>query len=563
MLALMEDLRASLSSFDQVVFAFSPGSSNGLAQWLASSSLYQSRSVIPPIHPNLEDVSRGSINDLAGVLQPLTPGIRDSMGKGSKSGCKSVSHKLFKDKAMNRVDDLQGMFTDLQFARKESRTIDVAVLEEQVNRMLCEWKAELDEPSPASSLRGGSFGSFSADIYRLLQHCEEEDDATSALAEPAALKPEPDIRDIRSLQARGITDYFMNQVSEELGFQGVDQCKGFPSGMQNMLVNNLEVTSQLDYHQLDLHQDFDHNLFVGFNGTWQCGEDAMPHISGFLPNICPPPSAFLGPQCALWDCSRPVQGSEWCQDYCSSFHAALALNEGPPSMTPVVRPGGIGLKDGLLFTALSAKTRGKDVGIPDCEGAANTKSPWNAPELFDLSFLEGETVREWLFFDKPRRAFESGNRKQRSLPDYSGRGWHESRKQVMKEFEGLKRSYYMDPQPLNSFEWHLYEYEINSCGDCALYRLELKVADGKKSPKGKFTNGSLADLQKQMGRLTAEFPAENKRSVKGRTKVNLKDGGGNVYSAPNQMAPTSETFAYGAGSPYGYLVDNLSDYYGT
>lgn len=75
------------------------------------------------------------------------------MGKGSKSNCKSVSHKLFKDKAKNRVDDLQGMFMDLQFARKESRTVDVAVLEEQVHMMLREWKAELNEPSPASSLQ--------------------------------------------------------------------------------------------------------------------------------------------------------------------------------------------------------------------------------------------------------------------------------------------------------------------------------------------------------------------------------------------------------------------------
>ncbi|GMP74509.1 hypothetical protein CsSME_00031912 [Camellia sinensis var. sinensis] len=112
------------------------------------------------------------------------------MGKGSKSGgCKSASHQIFKDRAKNRVDDLQGMFTDLQSARKESRTIDVAVLEEQVHQMLREWKSELNEPSPASSLQGGSLGSFSSDIYRLLQLCEEEDDATSALAAP---KPEPD-----------------------------------------------------------------------------------------------------------------------------------------------------------------------------------------------------------------------------------------------------------------------------------------------------------------------------------------------------------------------------------
>ena len=75
------------------------------------------------------------------------------MGKGSKVNCKSASHKLFKDKAKNRVDDLQGMLMDLQFARKESRNVDVTVLEEQVHQMLREWKAELNEPSPASSLQ--------------------------------------------------------------------------------------------------------------------------------------------------------------------------------------------------------------------------------------------------------------------------------------------------------------------------------------------------------------------------------------------------------------------------
>lgn len=48
-------------------------------------------------------------------------------------------------------------------------------------------------------------------------------------------------------------------------------------------------------------------------------------------------------------------------------------------MTPVIRPKGIELKDTLLFAALSAKTQGKDVGVPECEGAATAKSPWNAP----------------------------------------------------------------------------------------------------------------------------------------------------------------------------------------
>lgn len=76
------------------------------------------------------------------------------MGKGSKSAaCKSTSHQLFKDRAKNRVDDLQGVFSDLQSARKESRSIDVAVLEEQVHQMLREWKSELNQPSPASSLQ--------------------------------------------------------------------------------------------------------------------------------------------------------------------------------------------------------------------------------------------------------------------------------------------------------------------------------------------------------------------------------------------------------------------------
>lgn len=74
-------------------------------------------------------------------------------GKRSKTNCRSASHKLFKDKAKNRVDDLQGMLLDLQFARKESRTTDVTLLEEQVNQMLREWKSELNEPSPASSLQ--------------------------------------------------------------------------------------------------------------------------------------------------------------------------------------------------------------------------------------------------------------------------------------------------------------------------------------------------------------------------------------------------------------------------
>ncbi|XP_042028964.1 transcription factor VOZ1-like isoform X2 [Salvia splendens] len=471
------------------------------------------------------------------------------MGKGSKSG---ASHQLFKDRAKNRVDDLQGVFSDLQSARKESRSVDVAMLEEQVNQMLREWKSELSESSPASSLQQGGSLDFSSDICRLLQLCEEEDDATSVLAAP---KPDPD--------AQKAVDQYTSQENfnvpkgpEEPGFQLEEQCKNAAVGV-NMGMNNMNVPSQLEYHSFDFHQDFEQQYIIGFDGTGFTGEGVMPQIPGYQPNISPPPSAFLGPKCALWDCTRPALGLEWCQksdDYCSIYHAGLAPSEGYPGSPPVVRPRGIGLKDNLLFAALGSKAQGKDVGIPECEGAATAKSPWNAPELFDLTVLDGETIREWLFFDKPRRAFESGNRKQRSLPDYNGRGWHESRKQVMNEFGGLKRSYYMDPQPMENFEWHLYEYEINKYNVFALYRLEVKRADAKKSPKGKLGNDSLADLQKQMGRLSAEVPNEKQRVVKGRGKGNAKEGSGRIHSGSNALAATP-------GVGIDYLVEDINGYY--
>ncbi|XP_074328234.1 putative pectinesterase/pectinesterase inhibitor 41 [Apium graveolens] len=51
--------------------------------------------------------------------------------------------QVMKERAKNRVDDLQGMFCDLKLARKESRTNDVALLEEQVNQMLGEWQSDI------------------------------------------------------------------------------------------------------------------------------------------------------------------------------------------------------------------------------------------------------------------------------------------------------------------------------------------------------------------------------------------------------------------------------------
>ncbi|WOG85115.1 hypothetical protein DCAR_0104302 [Daucus carota subsp. sativus] len=419
------------------------------------------------------------------------------MGDGKENGV-GGKHQVLKEKAKNRVDNLQRLFYDLQLARKESRTNDVILLEEQVNQILLEWQTELNQPSPASSFQGGgSLGSFSSEIGRLLQVHEEGDDAISRLP---TLNSKPDMQNFCGNVApqQDIRD---TQVPYQDGFVQVDQYKDPLLGATGMQVNNMGVPSQTDYNLFDSRQGLDQTFIAEINNTNICGEIAVPQTDSFLPSVCHPPSAFLGPKCALWDCPRPVQG--WNKDYCSTFHATLAPNEGRPGMTPILRPQGIGLKDNLLFSALRAKIEGKEVGVPDCEGAATAKCPWKAPEIFDLSFIEGETIREWLFFDKPRRAFKSGNRKQRSLPDYEGRGWHETGKQVNSQFGGLRRSYYMDPQPMENLEWHLYEYGISKCETFALYRLSLERVDGKKNPKGRRGKDSVAHLQKQMKDLSA------------------------------------------------------------
>ncbi|PNX99506.1 transcription factor VOZ1-like protein, partial [Trifolium pratense] len=207
------------------------------------------------------------------------------------------------------------------------------------------------------------------------------------------------------------------------------------------------------------------------------------------------------------------------------------------AVAPVLRPGGIGLNDNLLLAALSANAKGKDVGIPECEGAAVAKSPWNAPGggfslISPEAHLRVETESEG------------------PLPDYNGQGWRESRKHVMNEFGELKRSYYMDPQPLNHFEWHLYEYEISKCDSRALYWLEFKCVDGKKSSKAKITSDSVTNMQTQIVRLSAEFPYDSRRSAMGRGKPDAKADIGCVYTASNN-----------APSPYDYLVENTNDYY--
>ncbi|RLM99902.1 transcription factor VOZ1-like [Panicum miliaceum] len=517
-----------------------------------------------------------------------------SGAKGSRS---STRHRQFRDRAKNRVDDLQEMFSGLQSARKESRSADAAVLEEQVHQMLREWRAELSVPSPASSLQASTpnpspprfpfpnsqgnnreASDPPSETLRLLQLAvaEEEDDATSRLAVPRSPLQAPAFHQNQG-QGHGqeVQMPNLNQQCEvvaggaapsqqSLG-QGVQGDRGEVAAVANAMFNeqmyyidhelsiddflqddnykinlpgsnedhfnNLHGIGPLEHEQFDLPLDVPPDSYIDANNSEQNTGDVFVHMSDLLTTIWPSPSQYLGPKCALWDCGRPVGGSEDSGDYCNPYHAGLALNDdGLLGTRPVMRPRGIDLKDGPLFSALIAKVQGKNVGIPVCGGAATSKSPWNAPELFDLSLLEGESLREWLFFDTPRRAFESGNRKQRSLPDYNGRGWHESRKQVMKDFAGLKRSYYMDPQPSSSHEWHLFEYEINASDALALYRLEYKSSDSKRGAKSKLASSSLTEIQQQMVRLTADSPVENKRTARSKPKANHKDTNAKAFA---------------------------------
>lgn len=157
-----------------------------------------------------------------------------------------------------------------------------------------------------------------------------------------------------------------------------------------MGINNMALARQLELQSVSLHHELEQQDFTAFNTTSFSGVDGMLQMSGYQQNIHPPPSAFLGAKCALWDCPRPALGLGWSQEpdeYCSVYHAGLAPGEGYLGRAPVVRPGGIGLKDNLLFAALGAKAQGKDVGIPECEGAATTKSPWNAPGKLVVCFI--------------------------------------------------------------------------------------------------------------------------------------------------------------------------------
>ncbi|KAK5826964.1 hypothetical protein PVK06_021897 [Gossypium arboreum] len=123
--------------------------------------------------------------------------------------------------------------------------------------------------------------------------------------------------------------------------------------------------------------------------------------------------------------------------------------------------------------ALGAKTR--DASIPECEGAATAKSPWNAPGLFDLS-----------------------------VPD--------------------------------SFSMNLVQ---------------------KREQKTEKRKGDTSEL----GKLTVEFPCNNKCGVTGRAEISMKVGVGNPYSTPNVVAPPTEKFDCRLGKQYDYPVNTVSSYH--
>lgn len=114
----------------------------------------------------------------------------------------------------------------------------------------------------------------------------------------------------------------------------------------------------------------------------------------------------------------------------------------------------------------------------------------------------------------------------------------------MKDFGGLKRSYYMDPQPSSNYEWHLFEYETNDSDALALYRLEYKSSDTKRSVKSKLASSPLSEIQQQMVRLSADSPVESKRTARSRAKANQKDNNSNAYPALNTPVQVSASNAH-------------------
>ena len=157
-------------------------------------------------------------------------------------------------------------------------------------------------------------------------------------------------------------------------FHGFDQTAGgFLDAFDSIETKPSDLSA---YFDSDQYIDFDYGLPVDINPNKGFIKETQSSKPSY---VSPPPSAFMGPKCALWDCTRPAQGSESSMEYCCSLHCDAAVSDGGPGRPPTVRPKGIRMKDNFLFDALTAKIQGKEVGIPQCVGAASTRSPWNAP----------------------------------------------------------------------------------------------------------------------------------------------------------------------------------------
>jgi len=111
----------------------------------------------------------------------------------------------------------------------------------------------------------------------------------------------------------------------------------------------------------------------------------------------------------------------------------------------------------------------------------------------------------------------------------------------------------MDPQPEGFNEWHMYEYELTTCTECALYRLELKQVDAsKKSGKAKpAVDTSVAFLQHQIGRLSADLS-----QFEGQTM--LSEGPCNMPNIRGRAKSTSQKRGISKNAGPGPLVSALA-----
>ncbi|KAG6489980.1 hypothetical protein ZIOFF_051262 [Zingiber officinale] len=168
---------------------------------------------------------------------------------------------------------------------------------------------------------------------------------------------------LSSYRATADREYYVHQdvVARQDYLYSGHYKSNLPRGPQNAAVTCLQKVNHFDYQQYNLQQEgmsfmLTEILLIKMSQMFS-------PMSDVLPTILLPPSAFLRPKYALWDCPRPAHASKWCQDCCRRFHASRAINEGAPGMAPVLHRGGIDLKDGPLFSALSIRYLGKMSGF--------------------------------------------------------------------------------------------------------------------------------------------------------------------------------------------------------